>query len=43
MSEKHENRQKNSAQISHKELTPQSACHGSGRWGQKQVKRGPYL
>jgi len=22
---------------------PQSACHGSGRWGQKQVKRGPYL
>jgi len=29
--------------FSHKEMTPQSACHGSGRWGQKGVKRGPYL
>ena len=26
-----------------KNRPPQSACHGSGRWGQKQVKRGPYL
>jgi len=26
-----------------KKWPPQSACHGSGRWGQKGVKRGPYL
>ena len=38
-----ETQEKKEAFFHIKKRPPQSACHGSGRWWAKVVKRGPYL